>query len=54
MDTERGWIVSCPHHKHKNNIESFDVHFLRNLAVDLDEIQYVATTCSFVELVTSC
>ena len=25
------------------------VHFLANFAVDLDEIQYVATTCWFFE-----
>ena len=26
-------------------IQNFNVHFLRNFAVDLDDIQYVATTC---------
>ena len=28
---------------------SFDVHFLENFSVDLDEIQYVAIICWFVE-----
>ena len=30
-------------------IMNFNVQFLRNFAVDLDEIHYVATTYSFVE-----
>ena len=30
-------------------IKNLGVHFLANLPIDLDEIQYVATTCCFVE-----
>ena len=30
-------------------MENFSVHFVRNFVVDVDEIQYVATTCWFVE-----
>ena len=29
--------------------KNFGVHFLANLSIDLDEIQYVTTTCSFLE-----
>ena len=29
--------------------QNFDVHFLRNFAVNVDEIQYVSSTCWFVE-----
>ena len=29
--------------------KNFGVHFLANLNIDLDKIQYVATTCWFVE-----
>ena len=35
--------------KNKKKKKNFSVHFLTNLSVDLDEIQYVATTCWFVE-----
>ena len=28
---------------------NFDIHFLANLNIDLDEFQYVATTCWLVE-----
>ena len=31
------------------DIKNIYFHFLANLRIDLDEIQYVATTCSFVE-----
>ena len=30
-------------------IKNFSVHLLGNFAVNLDEIQYVATTCWFIE-----
>ena len=30
-------------------IKNFGVHFLRNFVVDLDKLQYDATTCWFVE-----
>ena len=30
-------------------LKNFGVQFLFNLCIDLNEIQYVATTCSFVE-----
>ena len=30
-------------------MKNFSVHFLRNFAVDVEEIWYVATTCCFVE-----
>ena len=29
--------------------KTYDVHFLANLDTDLDEIQYIAATCWFVE-----
>ena len=31
-------------------IKNYSVHFLANLGIDFDEIQYVATTCWFVEV----
>ena len=33
----------------KSTITILGVHFYRNFAVELDDIQYVATTCWFVE-----
>ena len=39
------------HSKSQEYVKSknFDVHFLRNFAVNLGEIQYVVTTCWFAE-----
>ena len=33
----------------KKKKKTLGVHFLANLSIDLDEIQYVATTCWFVK-----
>ena len=36
-------------HNWMRNQKNFCVHYLRNFTFHLDEIQYVVTTCCFVE-----
>ena len=50
------WItwISIQGHTVVRDNKNFGVHFLRNFAVDLEEIQNTATSCCFVEAHAKC
>ena len=45
-----GWLWHSVKVTVVREITNLGVHFLANLNIDLDETQYVATTCWFVEV----
>ena len=44
------WVTLTVIQGHSCIRNNLGVHFFANLSIDLDEIQYVATTCWFVEV----